>query len=103
MPTQLDRTLQSKASRNLPMSLLSADYASQNLFFGFAGLVTAVAAWTIWGPGDMFPKQDPAGEFEQWSDAQLKQYLIDRRLAVGKAPTREELVAMVKASKQAPK
>lgn len=28
---------------------------------GFAGLVTAVAAWSIWG-GDMFPAQkDPVG------------------------------------------
>lgn len=31
MPTPLDRALQSKSA-----------------FFGFAGIVTAVAAWTIW-------------------------------------------------------
>lgn len=27
---------------------------------GFAGIVTAVAAWSIWG-GDMFPAEDPKG------------------------------------------
>lgn len=31
------------------------------VLLGFAGLVTAVAAWSIWG-GDMFPAgQDPVG------------------------------------------
>ncbi|KAG8623707.1 hypothetical protein KVT40_008683 [Elsinoe batatas] len=85
MPTQLDRTLQSK-----------------NLFFGFAGLVTAVAAWTIWGPSDIFPKQDPGGDPDLWTETQLKEYLKSRNLAVGKAPTREELIAMVKAAKSAP-
>ncbi|KAF2156910.1 hypothetical protein K461DRAFT_317093 [Myriangium duriaei CBS 260.36] len=58
MPTQLDRHLQSK-----------------NLFFGFAGLVTAVSAWVIWGPSDIFPKQDPAGEPELWTESQLRDYL----------------------------
>lgn len=28
----------------------------------FAGLVTAVSAWTIWGPSDVFPSEpDPKG------------------------------------------
>ncbi|KAI9875911.1 MAG: hypothetical protein M1830_007782 [Pleopsidium flavum] len=44
MPTPLDRALQSR-----------------NAFLGFAGIVTAVAAWTIWG-SDMFPaEKDPIG------------------------------------------
>ncbi|PYH36391.1 uncharacterized protein BO87DRAFT_374737 [Aspergillus neoniger CBS 115656] len=44
MPTPLDRALNSK-----------------NLFLGFAGMVTAAAAWAIWG-GDMFPAEaDPTG------------------------------------------
>lgn len=34
---------------------------SEGLFLGFAGLVTAVSVWSIWG-GDMFPaEKDPAG------------------------------------------
>jgi hypothetical protein len=37
MPTPIDRALQSKGA-----------------FFGFAGIVTAVAAWTIWY-GTIFP------------------------------------------------
>jgi hypothetical protein len=37
MPTPLDRALQSR-----------------NAFFGFAGIVTAVAAWSIWY-GTIFP------------------------------------------------
>ena len=52
------------------------DNLSQNAFFGithdsciindliiivgFAGIVTAVAAWSIWG-GEMFPATDPTG------------------------------------------
>ena len=37
------------------------DAFSQNLFLGFAGLVTAISLWNIWG-GDMFPaEKDPKG------------------------------------------
>ncbi|CAG8090566.1 unnamed protein product [Penicillium salamii] len=44
MPTPLDRALNSK-----------------NLFLGFAGMVTAVAAFSIWG-SDVLPAQaDPTG------------------------------------------
>lgn len=44
MPTALDRAMHSK-----------------NLFLGFAGMVTAAAAWAIWG-SDIFPAEsDPTG------------------------------------------
>ena len=36
-------------------------YYNSHYWLGFAGLVTAVAAWSIWG-SDMFPAaQDPVG------------------------------------------
>ncbi|THV47541.1 hypothetical protein BGAL_0304g00130 [Botrytis galanthina] len=45
MPTPLDRALSSK-----------------NAVLAFTGIVTAAAAWSIWGT-DMFPKEeDPTGE-----------------------------------------
>lgn len=51
MPTPLDRALQSK-----------------NAVLGFAGVVGAVAAWSIWG-GDMFPKEpDPTGGVQKHDD-----------------------------------
>lgn len=40
-------------------------------------MVTAVAAWSIWG-GDIFPAQlppEPAGEPETWSLEDLRGYL----------------------------
>ena len=48
---------------------------NQNMFLGFAGVVTAVAAWSIWG-GDMFPAQpDPTGDPEKWSEEDMKRWL----------------------------
>jgi len=85
MPTPLDKALQSK-----------------NLFFGFAGLVTAVAAWSIWGD-DLFPQaHDPKGDPEKWTDAELRQWLHARHLEPGTG-TREELLARVLANMRAPK
>ncbi|MCJ1366326.1 hypothetical protein MMC16_005454 [Acarospora aff. strigata] len=44
MPTPLDRALQSRST-----------------FLAFTGIVTAVAAWSIWG-SDIFPaEKDPTG------------------------------------------
>ncbi|GAB7357519.1 hypothetical protein MBLNU459_g0047t1 [Dothideomycetes sp. NU459] len=86
MPTPIDRALQSK-----------------NLFLGFAGVVTAVAAWSIFG-GDMFPQEaDPKGEPESWSEDELKRWLNRRNLMAGSSATREELVARVRANLRAPK
>lgn len=53
---------------------------SQNLFFGFAGLVTAAAAWSIWGQ-DMFPqREDPKGDPQTWSEEDLRHWLNSVRV-----------------------
>ncbi|KAI9724487.1 MAG: hypothetical protein M1812_000555 [Candelaria pacifica] len=58
MPTPLDRAMQSRGS-----------------FLAFTGIVTAVAAWTIWG-GDMFPaEKDPTGDPENWTISELRRWL----------------------------
>ncbi|KKA17983.1 hypothetical protein T310_8073 [Rasamsonia emersonii CBS 393.64] len=58
MPTPLDRMLNSK-----------------NLLLGFAGIVTAVAAWGIWG-GDIFPAEgDPRGNPDDWTIEELRRWL----------------------------
>ncbi len=50
-------------------------HTKQNMFLGFAGLVTAVAAWGIWG-GDMFPQAaDPKGDPENWTEEDMKRWL----------------------------
>ncbi|KAK5113858.1 hypothetical protein LTR85_010391 [Meristemomyces frigidus] len=73
------------------------------MFLGFAGIVTAVAAWSIWG-GDMFPQQeDPKGEPETWSEDDMKRWLNARNLMAGNTATREELIARVKANMRAPR
>jgi hypothetical protein len=65
----------------------------QNLFLGFAGIVTAVSMWNIWG-GDMFPaEKDPKGGMskqcrswyddgfdncldpETWTESELRRWL----------------------------
>lgn len=49
------------------------------MFLGFAGVITAVAAWSIWG-GDMFPKlEDPKGEPENWTEDEMKRWLDNAR------------------------
>ena len=35
--------------------------SSKNAFLGFAGIITAVAAWNIWG-GEMFPAAPSADD-----------------------------------------
>ena len=45
------------------------------MFLGFAGIVTAVAAWSIWG-GDMFPREaDPKGDPDNWTLEELRRWL----------------------------
>ncbi|KLJ07006.1 STE24 endopeptidase [Blastomyces silverae] len=86
MPTPLDKALNSK-----------------NLFLGFAGLVTAAAAWTIWG-GDMFPAEpDPTGNPENWSIEELRRWLSSRGLLPSSAASREDLIERVKANLRHPR
>jgi hypothetical protein len=91
----------------------------KNLFLGFAGLVTAVSVWSIWG-GDMFPApEDPNGDPEKWTEDELKRWLNavsehqvlkiylltfrERGLFAGSTATKEELLARVKANMRAPR
>ncbi|KAF6232020.1 hypothetical protein HO173_009857 [Letharia columbiana] len=81
MPTPLDRAMQSR-----------------NAFFAFAGIVTAVSAWSIWG-GEMFPgEKDPVGDPSKWADSELKRWLEVRGLLPDKKATREDLLERVKAN-----
>jgi len=80
MPTPLDRALQSKSA-----------------FLGFAGIVTAVAAWTIWGQDSIFPQEpDPKGDPETWTQEELRRWLNNRRLLPSSSATKEELLRRVK-------
>ncbi|PIG89985.1 hypothetical protein AARAC_005429 [Aspergillus arachidicola] len=72
MPTALDRAMHSK-----------------NLFLGFAGMVTAAAAWVIWDP-------------ETWTAEEMKRWLSNRGLMPNNEATREELLERVKANLRIP-
>ncbi|KAB8217468.1 hypothetical protein RU639_010902 [Aspergillus parasiticus] len=85
MPTALDRAMHSK-----------------NLFLGFAGMVTAAAAWVIWG-SDIFPAEsDPTGDPETWTAEEMKRWLSNRGLMPNNEATREELLERVKANLRIP-
>ncbi|KAE8383023.1 hypothetical protein BDV26DRAFT_196701 [Aspergillus bertholletiae] len=85
MPTPLDRAMHSK-----------------NLFLGFAGMVTAAAAWAIWG-SDMFPAEsDPTGDPENWTAEEMKRWLRNRGLMPNEESTREELLERIKANLRIP-
>lgn len=52
------------------------------MFLGFAGIVTAAAAWAIWG-GDIFPQQpDPKGNPEDWTLDEMRRWLNNVRQSV---------------------
>ncbi|KAJ5352510.1 hypothetical protein N7541_003334 [Penicillium brevicompactum] len=86
MPTPLDRALNSK-----------------NLFLGFAGMVTAVAAFSIWG-SDVLPAQaDPTGNPEDWTMDEITRWLRARGLLPNENATREELLERVKANLRIPR
>ncbi|KAF2452522.1 hypothetical protein BDY21DRAFT_359127 [Lineolata rhizophorae] len=87
MPTPLDRAMRSK-----------------NAFFTFAGIVTAVAAWSIWGQGDMFPREpDPTGDPESWSESDMRRWLQNRNLLPSGSASRDELLERVKANIRTPR
>ncbi|CAG8929711.1 unnamed protein product [Penicillium salamii] len=104
MPTPLDRALNSK-----------------NLFLGFAGMVTAVAAFSIWG-SDVLPAQaDPTGNPDDWTLDDITRWLravclnpaqsakcptdkgSQRGLLPNERATREELLERVKANLRIPR
>ncbi|KAF2142147.1 uncharacterized protein K452DRAFT_298140 [Aplosporella prunicola CBS 121167] len=85
MPTPLDRLTQSRGS-----------------FFAFTGIVTAAAAWMIWG-NDMFPAEpDPTGDPDAWTVTELRRWLNKRNLHPADSLTRDELVERVKANMRPP-
>ncbi|KAJ6000240.1 hypothetical protein N7481_000649 [Penicillium waksmanii] len=70
---------------------------------GFAGMVTAVAAWSIWGT-DVFPAQDdPQGNPENWTADEMRRWLRARGLLPNENATREELLERVKANLRIPR
>ncbi|RFU34614.1 hypothetical protein B7463_g1697, partial [Scytalidium lignicola] len=87
MPTALDKALNSK-----------------NTFLAFAGIVTAAAAWSIWGQGEIFPREnDPSGDPEIWTRDEMRRWLAARNLHPGSNDTREELLERVKANMRIPR
>lgn len=81
MPTPIDNALRSK-----------------NAVLGFAGIVTAAAAWAIWGT-DMFPAAtDPTGNPEGWTREEMRRWLAARNLHPQSGDTREQLLERVKAN-----
>ncbi|ETS76678.1 hypothetical protein PFICI_12065 [Pestalotiopsis fici W106-1] len=79
MPTPIDNALRSK-----------------NAVLGFAGIITAAAAWAIWG-GDMFPAPaDPTGDPEGWTREEMRQWLAARNLHPQSGDSREQLLERVK-------
>ncbi|KAI9728494.1 MAG: hypothetical protein M1828_003896 [Chrysothrix sp. TS-e1954] len=87
MPTPLDNAMRSRSA-----------------VLGFAGLIAAVGAWTIWGSDTMFPKEaDPKGDPTSWTDDELRRWLRNRNLLPTGKETREELLARVEANMRAPK
>ncbi|OQE16772.1 hypothetical protein PENSTE_c023G02003 [Penicillium steckii] len=110
MPTQLDRALNSK---NLflgnahfqysSISKISRELLDLTHSAGFAGMVTAVAAWSIWGT-DVFPAQDdPKGNPDEWTIDEMKRWLRVRGLLPNDNATREELLERVKANLRIPR
>ncbi|KAL4740639.1 hypothetical protein BDV11DRAFT_168933 [Aspergillus similis] len=85
MPTSLDRAMNSK-----------------NLFLGFVGMVTAAAAWSIWG-NEMFPPEDDpkGGKYPHpanWTLEEMRRWLRARGLMPDRKATREELLERIKAN-----
>jgi len=71
---------------------------SPNLLLGFAGIITAVAAWGIWG-GDMFPVEpDPSGSPENWTVEEMRRWLRNRSRLPDDMASREELLERVRAN-----
>ena len=61
MPTPLDRAMQSRNTFLGKSTKLESHGIQLTLYVAFAGIVTAVSAWSIWG-GEMFPgEKDPVG------------------------------------------
>ncbi|PKS05315.1 hypothetical protein jhhlp_008688 [Lomentospora prolificans] len=93
--TPLDNAMKSKVRASL---FLPGNPGSEP----FGGVITAVAAWSIWG-GDMFPAQaDPTGNPDGWSTEEMRRWLKNRNLMPAASATREELLERIKANMRHP-
>ncbi|KIN03789.1 hypothetical protein OIDMADRAFT_18031 [Oidiodendron maius Zn] len=87
MPTPLDKAMNSK-----------------NAFLGFSAVVTAVAVWTIWGPGDIFPREaDPSGDPEMWTREEMRRWLAARNLHPHSKDTRDQLLERIQSNLRIPR
>ncbi|CAL8576882.1 hypothetical protein XPA_002747 [Xanthoria parietina] len=118
MPTPLDRAMQSRTltppterrPRYPALPTISIQTHTKNLtesksygVTGFAGIVTAVAAWSIWG-GDMFPAdKDPTGDPAHWSESEMRIWLERRGLLPSGKASREDLLQRVYANLKPPR
>ncbi|KAG9239670.1 hypothetical protein BJ875DRAFT_447332 [Amylocarpus encephaloides] len=76
---------------------------SKNAVLAFAGVVTAAAAWSIWGQ-DIFPKEsDPTGNPETWTLEELRRWLAARNLHPNSKGSKEQLLERVKANMRSPR
>ncbi|KAH1332445.1 hypothetical protein KXV22_000121 [Aspergillus fumigatus] len=65
-------------------------------------MVTAAAAWAIWG-SDMFPSEpDPTGDPEYWTADEMRRWLRNRALLPTEQATRDELLERVRANLRVP-
>ncbi|KAH8598119.1 hypothetical protein B0O99DRAFT_507118, partial [Bisporella sp. PMI_857] len=70
----------------------------------FGGIITAAAVWSIWGQGEIFPKeQDPTGEPEMWTREEMRRWLAARNLHPNSKDSREQLLERVKANMRVPR
>ncbi|KAH7632881.1 hypothetical protein SMAC4_13274 [Sordaria macrospora] len=78
--------------------------ASKNAFLAFAGIVTGVAAWSIWG-SDVFPQDqsDPKGNPEEWTREEMRRWLTLRNLHPQESDTREQLLERIQANMRIPR
>lgn len=75
---------------------------SKNLFIGFAALITAATAWSVWGQ-DMFPaaassqsqSKNSTTQPETWSKGELRRWLKKRNLPTYDTESREDLLKRV--------
>lgn len=61
MPTPIDRAMQSRNTFLGTSLKMESNLTEADIMIAFAGIVTAVSAWSIWG-GELFPgEKDPVG------------------------------------------
>ncbi|KAA8905537.1 hypothetical protein FN846DRAFT_950295 [Sphaerosporella brunnea] len=82
-PTALDRLL-----------------SSRNAFFAFAGIIVGVSAWAIWRDEPLLGSpspDDPFGDPSEWSEPELRRWLMAHDITPDEQETQEQLVQVVKA------